>query len=100
MGGGKAALQRLHGVSGIRSLVAKHQQALGSALAQIALECYRLGDLGDAQDAALFGRLDDVGAHPLAIDPRYLGKAGQYRLQGRSPHLDRLLHDIVEPGMF
>ncbi len=44
--------------------------------------------------------LDDIGPHPLAIDPGDLGETGQDRLQHGGAHLDRLLHHIVEPGMF
>ena len=58
-----------------------------------------LGDLGEAEDAALLGGLDHIGAHPLAVDPRDLGEAGQNRLQSCRAHLDRLLHHVVEPGM-
>ena len=48
---------------------------------EIAIERHRLGDHGKAEDAALLGGLDDIGAHPLAVDPRDLGEAGQDRLQ-------------------
>ena len=78
------ALQRLQRIGGVRGLVAEHQQALRLAPAQIAIERHRLGDLGDAQDAALLGGLDDIGAHPLAVDPGDLGEAGQNRLQART----------------
>ena len=94
------ALQREHGIGHLRGLVAEHQQALAAARAQIAIERHRLLDLGKTEDAALFGRLDDIGAHPLVINPRDLGEAGQNRLQRGSSHLDRFLHHIVEPGMF
>ena len=67
---------------------------------EIAIERDRLGDRGKAQDAALLGGLDDIGAHPLAVDPRDLGDARQHRLQRRGTHLDRLLHHVVEPGVF
>ena len=93
------ALQRLQRIGGIRGLVAEHQQALRVALAEIAIERHRLGDIGKAQDAALLGGLDDIGAHPLAVDPRDLGEAGQHRLQRGRAHLDRLLHHVVEPRM-
>ena len=71
----------------------------GLALAQKAIERHRVGDLGEAEDAALLGGLDDIGAHPLAVDPRDLGEAGQDRLQSCRAHFDRLLHHVVEPGM-
>ena len=48
----------------------------------------------------MLGRLDDIGPHPLAVDPRDLGEAGQNRLQRRRAHLDGLLHHVVEPGVF
>ena len=51
------------------------------ALAEIAIERHRFGDGGEAQDAALLGGLDDIGAHPLAVDPGDLREAGQHRLQ-------------------
>ena len=85
---------------GLRRLVAENQQALRLALAEIAIERHRLGDRGEAEDAALLGGLDDIGAHPLAVDPRDLGVARQNRLQLRGAHFDRLLHHVVEPGMF
>ena len=92
-------LQRLQRIGDLGGLVAEHQQALCLALAQKAIERHGLGDLGEAEDSALLGGLDDIGAHPLAVDPRDLGEAGQNRLQSCRAHLDRLLHHIVEPGM-
>ena len=50
--------------------------------AQPAVQRHRFLNRGQAQDTALFGGLDDVGAHPLAIDPAHLGETGQNRLQG------------------
>jgi len=44
-------------------------------LGQIAIQRDRLSDIGDAQDAALLGGLDDIGAHPLAVNPADLGEA-------------------------
>jgi hypothetical protein len=96
----QAALQRLQRIFALGGLVAENQQAPGIALAQITIERDRVGDRGNAQDAALLGRLDDIGPHPLAVDPADLGEAGQHRLQRRCAHLDRFLHHVVEPGVF
>ena len=78
----------------------KTSRRWASRARQIAIERQRLGDLGKAEDAALLGSLDDIGAHPLAVDATDLGEAGQDRLQRRGAHLDGLLHHVVEPGVF
>ena len=95
-----ACCRRLSGEAVSAASSQKTKQPLRLALAEKAIERHRLGDRGEAQDAALLGGFDDIGAHPLAIDPRDLGEARQNRLQSRRAHLDRLLHHVVEPGMF
>ena len=57
------------GLPEIGGLVAEHQQARGLALAQVTIEGDRFGDRCDTEDAALFGRFNDIGPHPLAINP-------------------------------
>ena len=59
----------------------------------------RCADLRERQDAALLGGLDGVGAHAVEIDARDLGMPGDHRLQAGRPHLDGLLHHVVEAGM-
>ena len=56
-------------IGGIGGFVAENQQTLSVTLAEIALERHWLGDRGDAQDAALLGSLDHIGAHPVAVNP-------------------------------
>ena len=92
-------LQRRDGIGEFGGLVAEHQQPLAVAAGEIAVQRHRLGDRGEAEDAALLGGLDDIGAHPLGVDPGDLGEAGQHRPQRRGTHLDRLLHHVVEPGV-
>jgi hypothetical protein len=58
-------VRRGHGVFHFRGLVAEDQQPPAARWLEIFVQGHRLGDAGDAQDAALFGRLDDIGAHPL-----------------------------------
>jgi hypothetical protein len=89
----------LHGIGDFGGLITEHQQAFCVALAHEAIKRNGLRDFGKAQYPTLFRGLDDIGAHPLAIDPRDLGETRQNRLQPRGAHLDRLLHDVVEPGM-
>ena len=78
-------MQALNGVFELRRLVAEDQQPAGGALAEEAVQRHRLGNGGDAEDAALLGGLDDIGAHPLGIDAGSLGKAGQDRLKVAAP---------------
>ena len=59
-----------------------------------------LSHLGEGEDAALFRRLNDVGAHPVVVDPRRLGAAGEDRAQTARPHLDGLLHHVIETRVF
>ncbi|MGY4379912.1 hypothetical protein ACVWZ3_007551 [Bradyrhizobium sp. i1.3.6] len=47
----------------------------------------------------MLGGLDDIGAHPLGVDPGGLGEAGQDRLKRGSAHFDGLLDHVVQPGM-
>ena len=91
--------QRRHRVLHLGVLVAEHQQATGIGLSDRRLERDRLGDLRQRQNAALLRRLDHIGAHAVEIDARHLGVPGDHRLQARGPHLHRLLHQIIEPGM-
>ncbi len=62
-----------------------------------ALQGERRHDLGQAQDAALLGRLDGIGLHALEIDPLRLGVAGHHRLQPGNPHLHGFLDHVIEP---
>ena len=93
------ALAGLHGFSTSAASSQKISSRSASRWLEIAIQRHRLGDRGDAQDAALLGGLDDIGAHPLGVDPGGLGEAGQDRLQRGGAHLDGLLHHVVEPGM-
>ena len=52
--------------------------------------------LRDSKNAALLGRLDDVGPHPFAVDPL---RDRSFRDDGPQPadaHLRYLLHHVVE----
>ena len=71
----------------------------GSHVCEDRLELARLGHLGDAQDAALLGRLDGVGAHAVEVDARDVGSLRQHRSQPGCAHLGRLLHHVVEARM-
>ena len=52
----------------------------GFARVEIALQRDRLGNARKAENPALLGGLDDIGAHPLAVDARNLGMPRQHRL--------------------
>ena len=47
----------------------------------------------------MLGGLDDVGAHPIGVEPVHLGVPGQHRLQRAGPHLDHLLGHVVESSV-
>jgi hypothetical protein len=47
----------------------------------------------------LFGGLDDIGAQPFDAGLCHLRVLGDDRLQDAGAHLDRLLHQIVEPTL-
>ena len=49
------------------------------------LQRHGVADRGEAQNAALLGGLDDIGAHALAIDAGDLREARQHRLQPDAP---------------
>ena len=83
-------------IAHVGGLVAEHQHARRLARRDHALERDRLGDLGNAENAALLGGLDRVGAHALEIDASDLAVLHRDRLQPRGAHLDRLLHHVVE----
>src|SRR5260364_386606 len=92
-----AAAQRLQRIGDVSRLVAEHEQAVRRALRQETLERHRLTHLCQAEDAALLGRLDDVGAHALAVDAGHLGVPCDHRRKRRDSHFDRLLDHVVEP---
>src|SRR5258707_8895218 len=63
----RANLKGLQGIGEFGGFIAEHQVAFRVALCEEALERNGIGDLCEAQYAALLRRLDDVGAHPLAV---------------------------------
>ena len=58
----------------------------------------RFGDIGNAEDAALLCRLDDIGPHLVQIGDLALHMLCHDGLQQARAHLDRLLHEIIEPS--
>ena len=65
----------------LQPLVAEDEQPPGVECRQRRLErLFRL-DAWQVEDAALLGRLDGVGPHPVEIEPRDLGPAGQDGLE-------------------
>ena len=64
---------------------------------QLVVAYFRFVHLRKTENAALFGGLDDIGAHALAVDTRDLGEAGQHRLQLRDAQFARLFRDQVDP---
>ncbi len=58
---------------------------------------HRLGNIGNAEDAALFGRFDDVGLQLVEIGDLALHMLGHHRLHRAGAHLHGLLHQIIEP---
>jgi len=93
--------QGRHRIGGLGRLVAENQQALAGPPAEPALQLNRFLDRGKGQDSTLFGGLDDVGAHPVDIDPADLGETGSKTgCRVAAPIFHRLLHHVVEPGVF
>jgi hypothetical protein len=78
----RVALERFRNLTSASS-PKKQKQALPLCLAQKAWSAIGYSDRRDAEDTALLGGLDDIGAHPLATTPGDLGEAGQNRLQRR-----------------
>ena len=93
-------LQRPRRICRQSGLVAEYQQAFGGAPAEPTIQGHRLLHRSQAEDAALLGRFDDIGAHPIAVDAPDLREAGQEGLQCADPHLHSFLNHVVEPGMF
>ena len=48
----------------------------------------------------MLGRLDDVGAHPLGVDPLRDRSFGDDRPQATDTHFRRLLHHVIEARPF
>ena len=84
-----------HRITHLGILIAKDQQAIGRR--RDLFEWHRFGNLRHPKNAALLGRLNRIGAHAIEIDARNLRVPGHDRLQPRSAHFDRFLHEIVEP---
>jgi len=76
------------------------QRAILRPITDQSVEYLRLLHSGKGQDAALFGRFDNVGPHPVEIDPRGLGAARDDGPQTPCTHLDRLLDHVVQARVF
>src|SRR3984893_5458143 len=63
-------------------------------------ERQRLADRRQAENAALFRRFNNIGAHARRIDALSLSMARHARLQVPCSQLDGLLHHVVEPRAF
>ncbi len=93
------ALQRRQRIVGGGILVAEDQPPIRLPARQQPVELDRLAHLGNGEDAALLGRLDRIGRDAVGADLGDLRVLGDDRLQHAGAHLDRLLHEIVEPAL-
>ena len=93
------ALQRRQRIVGGGILVAEDQPPIRLPARQQPVELDRVRAPRDGQDAALLGRLDGVGLDAVGADLADLRVLRDDRLQHAGAHLDRLLHEIVEPPL-
>ena len=92
-----AACKGMPRVGDVSRFIAKDEEAVEFPALQETIKSDGFCDLGNAENAALLGGLDDIGPHPLAIDPGDLSETGQDRLKRGGAHLDRFLHHVIEP---
>jgi len=86
------------GNSGI--FVAKNNDALGQNSSKPIRKRRRFFDHRQRKDAALLGGFDRIGTHALAIHARHLRVLRDDGRQPANTHLDRFLHDEIEPRLF
>ena len=92
--------QGAHRISERRVLVAEDHRPGRIPFGEKPREGNLLRDGRQAENAALFGGLDGIGAHPLEVDARGLRASGHHGPDGSGSHLHGLLHDVIQPGVF